>query len=663
MASSGQMKGNTLGDGDYFFINWSLDRQEISNNRSLVDWGAYWHFDNSDRQLDNGDVEVNGATEWNNGGRVYNYSGNISTRNLKVASGSIWINHTSNGSKTFNINGGLTGYVGERSSGSKNFTLPTIPRNANLVSPKPSSMNSTTALQHGIDNPANGYIKILIRWDTSTDNSHVWAIRYAGRKDGTLSWNLTEAERDELLSHHPNEKTFSVRLAMWTYSDSGYDDLIGDGVGYTFTYNVTDLEPTFADFTHKDKNSATVAITGNDQYYIQGHSVLETTVSVANKATALKYATMDKYRSLFSSLASDATYSSGSDVVDEVGVVNVNANAPLTVRAFDSRGLYTDVVKTLDVLPYVAPVVNATAVRTNNFEAETTLNLSAVISRLTISGTDKNAVNTSTGVAYRYKETSSGTWGSWVNKTSSTTAENVTVTPFTLTLDNTKSYDFEVRVIDKLSTSTISFVVPKGTPIMFVDQEGVVAINGTPSDYSSDARETAEPTKLDVKGAIRQNGVRVMNDAIKKLTYSNISAFSLATSTWKRMIYTTKINDSLGGYSTSTGIFTVPKTGVYSISASYRSEPVSGQYRYVFGIGTVSDAAGNTRRWRDEVCGGGNIGVTFVGHSDVYLVAGDQIGIYFWHDIGSTRSMPAQSSFMYSGLNIVYKGDVAPELP
>ncbi len=509
MATSGRANGNGVGNGHYYFIQWQLAGQETGNNRSLINWQCYAHFQNGDNQLDNGRADWSGGNLWYNGGRVKNFEGNYATRDVGLASGSFWCGHDSVGNASFSLSGGIDYYGSGRSNAGGSWSLPQIPRGATFQNPTPASINDTTALQTGVNNPANGYIRLFMRWNTGADDSQIWATRNAGRFGGTFNWNLTTAERDLLRSKYPNAKSFGIRLVMRTYTDSGYSNLLGNAVGYDLTYNITDANPVFTNFTHRDGNATTRAITGDDQKYIQGYSQVEVTIDDLEKAVAQKSATMTKYNLAVSGISQDVAYSA-SDIVQNIGVLNANSDAPLTVKAIDSRTNFTNVVKTLSVLPYLTPQINATAVRTNNFEDATTLSMEAIISRLTVGGVDKNAVVNASGVKYRYKATDTSTWGAWTNRASTTTGDKVTATPVVLTLDKTKSYNIEVQVTDKLSTNTVAITVERGIPVFFIDRSGKVAVNGVPATYASDT--TDYPTKLDVYGKIRSDGKQVLSE-------------------------------------------------------------------------------------------------------------------------------------------------------
>lgn len=244
---------------------------------------------------------------------------------------------------------------------------------------------------------------------------------------------------------------------------------------------IINANPVFSTATFKDANSTTVAVTGNDQYLVQGISTLEAKILSANKATAQKSATMTKYNFAISSINTDVTYTT-SDITQNLGTLGISASATLNVKAVDSRNNSTTVPLTVNVLPYAVPQITATVQRINNFETSTDFHIEGTISRLTIAGTDKNTVNTTNGVRYRYKKTTDVSWGSWVNVASTTSSGAVSTTDFNVptALDRNFSWDIQVEITDKLNTSTANIVLPVGIPIFRIGLDGHLYNNEQP---------------------------------------------------------------------------------------------------------------------------------------------------------------------------------------
>ena len=347
--------------------------------------------------------------------------------------------------------------------------------------------NAVTTLKAGIFNTAGTTAYAAYRDITKTGSSY--------------TFSLTTAERNALRNAIPNATSMKVRFYVQT--------VIGSNTFTDYkeaTLSITNANPTFTNFTYADTNSTITAITGNNRYLVSGKSTLRATISSANKAVANKGASMSTYTFAINGATSSQAYST-SDINKDLGTVTLATNETtntvkaLTVTAVDSRGYNKAVSKDITVLPYKNPVVNASATRLNGFENTTTMSISGTFSILSVNGTSKNTVNTSTGVAYRYKAQSTTTWGSWTNKTATvnTTNGTVTVANFTLDLDNQTSYDFQIRITDKLATTTKSLVVSVGQPSFWIGADGRVCVGGMPSA----SKKSGEAGLLEVKGRIK----------------------------------------------------------------------------------------------------------------------------------------------------------------
>lgn len=262
----------------------------------------------------------------------------------------------------------------------------------------------------------------------------------------------------------PNSNSINLTLECTTY----YNDVqVRTPTTKTITANVTNSNPTFGSgFTYRDTNATTLAVTGNNQYIIQNQSQVLVEIPTSAKATAVNGASMVSYVATLNGLSITQPYSSSSTVSFNFGTINASQNLTLSIKAIDSRGNSTTVTKTVTILPYSPPVINAKAERLNNFENQTTLSLNGSISLLTISGLNKNLIQ---AMQYRYKDASTGAWSSWSNFTYTTNGANYTATNVILNLDNTKSWNIEIKVQDKLQSRTISLTVPTGRPIFFID--------------------------------------------------------------------------------------------------------------------------------------------------------------------------------------------------
>lgn len=115
------------------------------------------------------------------------------------------------------------------------------------------------------------------------------------------------------------------------------------------------------------------------------------------------------------------------------------------------------------------------------------------------SGASYPSTNTTSQMQYRYKDSSLSTYSAWDSFTFTLTNGAYTATSETLTLDNTKSWDIQVQVIDKITTAPtpVQLSVGVGQPIMFIDTtKKSIGINQFPSNNNS----------LELTGSMYVNG-------------------------------------------------------------------------------------------------------------------------------------------------------------
>ena len=355
--------------------------------------------------------------------------------------------------------------------------------------------------------------------------------------------------QDSIFSAIPNGKTATITTTCETFT--GSTSLGSNSV--SFTANVTnDARPTFSDFSYSDTNSTTTAITGNNQVLISGKSTLTATISAAQKATANYHATMNQYSFTINSQTQTQAYST-SAITKNLGAVTISGTAnqakDLVVSALDSRGLNKSVTKTITVVAYNTPRINATATRLNGFENTTTIATGGAVSPLLVGGVGKNTVNTTSGLQYRYKTQNTTTWSAWTNIACTYNASTgaVSASSFSLNLDNQTAYDFQFRLTDRLETGTANLTVSQGQPAMYIGSEDKrVSIGGMPTI----AKVSGKEGQLEVRGNAYANG--------KKLTtidevYPVGSIFMSATMSSK-----SQVEAALGGTWVAWGAGRVP---------------------------------------------------------------------------------------------------------
>lgn len=476
-----------------FYLIWSLSDQDITNNRSLISWEigvqgtagytAYWYSNavKINSAYVNGSL-VSGAATYSN----ITLSG--STRH-RLRSGSIWVGHNSDGTKTFSAS--VSGWLfnnGTRSA-SGSWALTTIPRNSQV---------STNASSYDLGDAIG-----IITNRKSTSFTHTITIRL-NNSSGTIlqtiynvgastTWTPTSAQIETMQNAIPTSNTLPLYINQ-------YNNQVKDDSSVTRTLTLRNANPTFTNFTFKDSNATVAAITGNNQVLVKGQSTLEVKVPSADKMVAIKGATASRYDFAFDGVSNQETYATG-DVTSDFTTVATSGTRTIQVTAYDSRSNTTRVSKPVIVYDYAAPTITTTLTRENNFGSDTTITIEGTYTPLTIGGTDKNSPQTGT-LQYRYKE-SDGAFGSWVTKTFTDNGDGTyDVTPFVVSLNNENKYEFEFHIDDEFGTVTTTNSVDVGTPIMFVGQNSGAAAVGI--------NKMPENGALDVEGDIYSNGEKVV---------------------------------------------------------------------------------------------------------------------------------------------------------
>lgn len=300
----------------------------------------------------------------------------------------------------------------------------------------------------------------------------------------SYKWTPTSTEITNMYNATKTVKTIATNIEIDTFCGTSQVKTTQPKAG---TATVTGSNPTFGTgYTYADTNTTvpsayggTAGLTGDPTKIIQNQSTVTVTIPTSAKATANNGADMTSngagYIATLNGVQKTATWSSTASVTFVFGVINASVDQTLTIKAVDSRGNSTTTTKTVTMIPYTPPVLVTTAKRTNGFDNATTLTLNGTVSLVTV-GTPKNSVQT---VQYRYKiKGATGaipTWDTWSNFTYSTSTNTYTATSVAMNsptgLDNTKAWDIEVKVTDKLGSTTTPLTVATGQPIMMVDSK------------------------------------------------------------------------------------------------------------------------------------------------------------------------------------------------
>ena len=389
----------------------------------------------------------------------------------------ITINHDPDGKKNIYVSCYIDHSRFSSNSQGFNVNLTQIPRQANiLTAPNFYDVDNPTITY---SNPAGAVVTSLQACISLDNSTATIAYRDVSKTGSSYTFNLTQAERNTLLAATPNSNTKAVYFKLKT--------VIGGVTYYSNiqrTFTVKNANPTITGVSYQDTNAATIAITGNNQKIIQANSSI--TFNFTSLA-ALKSATLASIAVTIDGVTKSVSLSgsTASNVSLVFGTINSSNNVTAAVVLTDSRGNKTSTNVTINVLAWQLPTGIITLRRRSNYYPETDIKVNAEYASL-----DGN--NTIT-IQYQYKETGAGSYGSLV-----TLQDDVLAT---ITLDNTKSYNFKFIVSDRLGTTTYYKDLQIGIPILYIDRMlRSVGIGTLPNEYNM----LAIDRRLQVKNTLQE---------------------------------------------------------------------------------------------------------------------------------------------------------------
>jgi hypothetical protein len=321
----------------------------------------------------------------------------------------------------------------------------------------------------------------------------------------TYNWTPSQAERDKIYGLIPDSVERDGQVDVYTYYEG---ILVRSATNIDINYRVRNSEPSFSDslLYYADNNSVTSAITGDVAKIIQNVSTVRVLLPQASKAVAKNKASIVKYIAILGGQQRDANYTDA-DIYFYFDPINANTDQTLTIKAVDSRGFATEISRTVDMIPYQPPTLNASAKRKNGFDSETTLSANGQISDVL----GKNSVKS---VKYRYKKTSEATsvstWAVWSSFTVTKTGLTYLTNNVVKSLDYTNTFNVEFLVEDQLGSAKKAMIVSTGKPILFIDS--VLKTVGVGKFSTSHALDVAGTANFD--STIRVNGAHsILNGA------------------------------------------------------------------------------------------------------------------------------------------------------
>ena len=271
----------------------------------------------------------------------------------------------------------------------------------------------------------------------------------------------TDAMIDNWYRSIPNAQsgTYKVRVT--------YGSQVSTKTGGTYTVNSSVCSPAIGGATYKDVNSASIAITGNNQDIVRNQSTVQYNVT---GLTAKKYSSIASCKvsvngrnytltvSGTSASGGNASIDSGSDVV-------------AVVTLTDSRGLTATKNITVKMLDWSNPTAIITLQRHDNYYSDTDLTVDAMFAY----------INGNNRITITYRCIKDGDESPTV---SGSLQDNITSV---VTLDNTFGWTVQVTLVDSFGgTTTYNVYLSRGMPIIYFDRiKSSVGINCFPQHEKS----------------------------------------------------------------------------------------------------------------------------------------------------------------------------------
>nr|DAQ11986.1 MAG TPA: protein of unknown function DUF859 [Caudoviricetes sp.] len=492
MATSGTFKTSAY-DGACLQFDWSLKSQSTVNNQSVISWtlkgagikSGYWYMAGPFK------CTVNGTVVYQSNTRIKLYTGTV------VASGELAIGHDTNGAKSFSAYAECAIYVTSvNCKGSGSWSLPDIGR---------ASQPSLNTWPNNSPDFNIGDTIVVHMNRKSTVFTHTVVLKL-GSYSYTIGTGVTDnitLDTDRIASNlyaqMPNSNAMNGEIIVTTYSGS---TAIGTS-SCTIIAHVVNSSPVF-DVVYSDTNSATVAITGNNQYIIRNNSTLQ--ISVSN-AKALNSATLKTLTAVVNGNAYTGTLNGSTGVIN-VGVVNVSYDTEVTVKIVDSRGNVGQKNITVLVYDWSLPSAIIKLNRKSNYYSESILNVNANYASIG----EKNEVT----IKYRTKKVADSTFSTY------TTIQNNTDTSFTA--DNKYEWNVQVEVSDRIGKTTYNLILSKGIPITYTDiKKYSFGVNCFPKhDNSLEVNGVCISGQVLYNSASGTAGTVTLSDSAENYTYLEI---------------------------------------------------------------------------------------------------------------------------------------------
>ncbi len=461
---------------------------DVPNNQSIVNWSLTIY------KLSGSGRYTYSADSWgaNIGGAGYGGSFTYDFRSyssLTIGSGSLWIGHDSDGSKTIYSTGTFNDVQANLGAGTAGgyLGLTTIPRASTptfaLVS-APSTLigtaDSGVAIKINMNRASSGFTHTVKYQMGSTGPTTI----ASGVATEVSSWTIPLSLMNEI----PSTTSGLLSIIVDTYNGA---TLIGSK---TVQITMTVPSSILPDFTTVTAAEATAGVAANVGAFVQGISTLALAITGAVGA----------YSSTISSYKIELTGTTINAASGTSNLVPVSGAVSITGTITDSRGRVKVKSVNVTVLAYTPPTItSATFQRAlvsgtpDDSGTYIRVNLNAAVQSLLVSSVQKNQL------VYKIYTRPRGP-GAWtLKKTSALSAGTVTFNSYDFvgTYTVASSFDVRVEILDDFNLSAVESTVP--TSIIFMHWDAALGVG---------IGKYRENGALDVAGTIfHNNGLEVLD--------------------------------------------------------------------------------------------------------------------------------------------------------
>ena len=479
MAGSFTLKSGSY-EGRYLQL-YCVQTKDIATNKSKIDW-TLSSLGGSVNYYSTGPTTVTIA-----GQQVYykartDWSTNAFPAAKGSVSGTIYVDHDSQGKKSISVSLTTAIYVGATSTYNGTWTLDDIPRQAEITSaPDFTDLDNPTIYYK---NPAGNSVLTLQACISLTQARDDIKYRDISKTGTSYTFNLTDEERDLLRN---NTTSGSRKVHFFVRTEIGNNTFYSSKEVTLTIKETANTKPTVTMAATLDNGSLPSQFSG---LYIQRKSKLHVELSAKGKYSATiksYYATLD-----------GKTYNSAKFTTD---AMNTASTISLVGYAKDSREFIGSTSQSYNVLPYskplVIPIGTETAIQCyrSDGNGKRVGNSTSVWIKakrnyqpVTSNGVQKNfcALQWRRKLANESWNDSTHPWKDLISKTNTTTTEYNALLSSTV-FELTKSYTVQIRAIDDIGEYDIkTFEIPTQDVALHLGKGGKNVSVGTYCDYSKE---------------------------------------------------------------------------------------------------------------------------------------------------------------------------------